>query len=99
MQKNLVTPQELSEHLGDPGWIVFDVRHDLADVEKAGARTPRPCSRACFLHLDEDLSGARTAPTGAIRSRNPRARPQARGVRRHGTNAGRGLRRRRAASP
>lgn len=65
MQKNLVTPEELAVHLEDPAWVVFDVRHDLADVEKgrrsyAAAHIPG----ACFLHLDEDLSGPKDGSNG-----------------------------------
>jgi thiosulfate/3-mercaptopyruvate sulfurtransferase len=65
MQKPLVTTQELSHHLGDPGWIVFDVRHDLADLEKGRrAYAAGHIPGACFLHLDEDLSGAKDGTNG-----------------------------------
>ena len=65
MEKILVTTQELAQHLGDPQWIVFDVRHDLADLEKgrrayAAAHIPG----AYFLHTDEDLSGVKDGTNG-----------------------------------
>jgi thiosulfate/3-mercaptopyruvate sulfurtransferase len=65
MEKILVSTQELAAHLDDPAWVVFDTRHDLADAEKgrrayAAAHIPG----AYFLHLDEDLSGAKTGRNG-----------------------------------
>lgn len=65
MDKMLVTAEELAGHLGDPGWVVFDTRHDLADVEagrEAYAEAHIP--GAYFLHMDEDLSGAKTGTNG-----------------------------------
>jgi thiosulfate/3-mercaptopyruvate sulfurtransferase len=68
MEKILVTPRELAEHLGDPSWVVFDVRHDLADVEKGRrAYAQGHIPGAYFLHLDEDLSG----PKDGIHGRHP----------------------------
>jgi len=65
MQKNLVTTQELAEHLDDPAWVVFDVRHDLADVEKGRrAYAAGHIPGAYFLHLDEDLSGSKDGTNG-----------------------------------
>jgi len=65
MQKNLVTPEELAAHLDDPGWVVFDVRHDLADLEKGrNAYKAGHIPGAYFLHLDEDLSGAKDGTNG-----------------------------------
>jgi thiosulfate/3-mercaptopyruvate sulfurtransferase len=72
MQTNLVTTQELAEHVHDPDWVVFDVRHDLADVEKgrrAYAAGHIPGAR--FLHLDEDLSG----PKDGTHGRHPLPEP------------------------
>ncbi len=65
MSTTLVSTQELAAHLNDPGWRVFDCRHDLADPgygEKAYARGHLPGAQ--FLHLDRDLSGARTGRNG-----------------------------------
>jgi thiosulfate/3-mercaptopyruvate sulfurtransferase len=65
MNKQLISAQELSEHLSDPQWVVFDVRHDLADVAKGRrAYTESHIPGAYFMHLDEDLSGAKTGTNG-----------------------------------
>src|SRR4051812_42095823 len=61
----LVSTSVLPRHLDDPDWIVFDCRHDLADPgrgarEYAQAHVPG----ATFLHLDDDLSSARTGANG-----------------------------------
>jgi thiosulfate/3-mercaptopyruvate sulfurtransferase len=61
----LVSVDELARHLADPGWIVCDCRHDLADYEagrRAYAEGHIPGAR--FLHLDEDLSGPKTGVNG-----------------------------------
>ncbi|HQR53745.1 MAG TPA: sulfurtransferase [Burkholderiales bacterium] len=61
----LVTVDELAAHLTDPGWCVFDCRHDLADPgkgERAYRESHIPGAR--FAHLDRDLSGARTGRNG-----------------------------------
>jgi thiosulfate/3-mercaptopyruvate sulfurtransferase len=65
MQKNLVTGQELAGHLDDPRWVVFDVRHDLADLEKGRrAYAAGHIPGAYFLHLDHDLSGPKDGRNG-----------------------------------
>ena len=65
MENNLVTTEELAKHLDDPGWIVFDVRHDLADTEKGRrAYTAGHIPGAYFLHLDQNLSGTKTGRNG-----------------------------------
>ncbi len=61
----LVPTEVLARHLDDPGWAVFDCRHDLADPgagrrEYAESHIPR----ARFLHLDDDLSGPKTGTNG-----------------------------------
>jgi thiosulfate/3-mercaptopyruvate sulfurtransferase len=58
----LVSAEDLAAH---PEWRVFDCRHDLRNVEygrQAYARGHIP--GALFLHLDDDLSGARTGGNG-----------------------------------
>src|SRR5450432_418456 len=61
----LVSPEELAGHLDDPDWVVFDTRHDLGDVEKGRrAYASGHIPGAYFLHLDEDLSGAKTGKNG-----------------------------------
>jgi thiosulfate/3-mercaptopyruvate sulfurtransferase len=63
--KLLVTPEELSRHLEDPKWVVFDTRHDLMDVEKGRrAYAQGHVPGAFFLHTDEDLSGKKTGRNG-----------------------------------
>ena len=65
MEKILVTTQELAGHLDDPQWVVFDVRHDLADVQKGRrAYAAGHVPGAYFLHLDDDLSGPKDGRTG-----------------------------------
>lgn len=61
----IVSPRDLAAHLKDPEWVVFDVRHDLGDTER-GRRDYRAghVPGAYFLHLDEDLSGAKTGTNG-----------------------------------
>jgi thiosulfate/3-mercaptopyruvate sulfurtransferase len=61
----LVSTEALGRNIDDPGWVVFDCRHDLADPgrgrrEYAEAHVPN----ARFLHLDEDLSSPRTGSNG-----------------------------------
>jgi thiosulfate/3-mercaptopyruvate sulfurtransferase len=61
----LVSTDVLAQHLGDPAWVVLDCRHDLAAPAKgradhAAAHVPG----ACFLHLDEALSGRPTGRNG-----------------------------------
>ncbi|AYH42431.1 sulfurtransferase [Azoarcus sp. DN11] len=61
----LIGAHELAQHLHDPGWVVFDCRHDLANPDfgrAAYARAHIPGAR--FLHLDEDLSSALTGTNG-----------------------------------
>jgi thiosulfate/3-mercaptopyruvate sulfurtransferase len=65
MEKILVSPEELSRHLDDPQWVVFDTRHDMGDVEKGRrAYAAGHIPGAYFLHVDEDLSGAKTGRNG-----------------------------------
>jgi thiosulfate/3-mercaptopyruvate sulfurtransferase len=61
----LVTVDELAGHLKDPGWCVFDCRHDLADPTK-GERAYREAHvpGARFAHLDRDLSGTKSGRNG-----------------------------------
>ena len=61
----LVTAALLARHLDDPGWVICDCRHDLADTE-SGRRAYRESHipGARFVHLDEDLSAPRTGSNG-----------------------------------
>lgn len=59
-----------------PQVVIIDCRHDLADTE-AGRRAYAEghIPRAHFLHLDEDLSGAKIASDGRFRGRHPLPEP------------------------
>jgi thiosulfate/3-mercaptopyruvate sulfurtransferase len=61
----LVTAEELIAHIGDPDWRIFDCRHDLGNTEYgAAAYAKGHIPGALFLHLDRDLSGAKTGYSG-----------------------------------
>ncbi|HKW36965.1 MAG TPA: rhodanese-like domain-containing protein, partial [Burkholderiales bacterium] len=61
----LVDTATLARHLGDPDWVVFDCRHDLADPGRGRAEYgQRHVPGARFLHLDEDLSAPKTGKNG-----------------------------------
>jgi thiosulfate/3-mercaptopyruvate sulfurtransferase len=61
----LISTAELAARLGDPAWIIVDCRHNLADVD-ASAKAYRAAhiAGARFMHMDRDLSGARTGSNG-----------------------------------
>jgi len=63
--RTLVDAPTLLAHAHDPGWIVFDVRHDLAQPD-AGLDAWRSghVPGAFHLHLDHVLSGAKTGANG-----------------------------------
>jgi thiosulfate/3-mercaptopyruvate sulfurtransferase len=65
MYSTLITTEALARHIDDPGFLVVDCRHDLADVS-AGERAYREAHLpgAAFAHLDRDLSGVKTGRTG-----------------------------------
>ncbi|GAA4013719.1 sulfurtransferase [Actimicrobium antarcticum] len=55
-----------------PDQIVIDCRHDLADPEAGrNAFAAGHIAGARMAHLDDDLSGAKTAADGAFRGRHP----------------------------
>lgn len=61
----LVDASTLAQHLSNPAWRVFDVRHQLVDAgygERAYATGHIP--GALFLHCDRDLSGPMTGSNG-----------------------------------
>jgi thiosulfate/3-mercaptopyruvate sulfurtransferase len=61
----LVAADELAGHLSDPGWRIFDCRHDLRQTEYgAQAYAKEHIPGALFLHLDRDLSGPMTGSNG-----------------------------------
>jgi thiosulfate/3-mercaptopyruvate sulfurtransferase len=78
MPTTLVSVEELASHLDDPGWVVCDCRHDLADYDSGRrAYDEAHVPGARFLHLDVDLSGPRTGLNG----RHPLPHPLTFGMR------------------
>ena len=63
--RTLIDTATLARHLDDPDWLVVDVRHQLTDPS-AGRRAylDGHIPGAFFLHLDVDLSGAKTGSNG-----------------------------------
>src|SRR5258708_36157220 len=61
----LIPTETLERHLDDPGFVIVDCRHNLADVD-AGERAYRAAHLpgAVVMHLDRDLSGAKTGSNG-----------------------------------
>jgi thiosulfate/3-mercaptopyruvate sulfurtransferase len=61
----LIRPAELAARLGEPDWIVIDVRHDLTD-HGLGRRQydAGHIPGAHFLSVETDLSGPKTGRTG-----------------------------------
>jgi len=70
----LISAEELAKNIGDPDWLIADCRFDLADPA-AGRRLylESHVPGACYLDLDEDLSGAPLTDHG----RHPLPSPQA----------------------
>jgi thiosulfate/3-mercaptopyruvate sulfurtransferase len=62
----LIGTEELARHLGDPAFVIVDVRHDLAQPESFGeevyAKSHVP--GAVFARLDRDLSAEKTGRNG-----------------------------------
>jgi thiosulfate/3-mercaptopyruvate sulfurtransferase len=61
----LISTEELGRHLDDPAFVIVDCRYELADAG-AGERAYRAghIPGAAFMHLDRDLSGAKTGRNG-----------------------------------
>ena len=73
MFNTLITVTDLAAHLSDSGWVIYDCRHDLLDIEagrRAYAESHIP--GAHFVHLDEDLSASKTGHNG----RHPLPEPE-----------------------
>jgi thiosulfate/3-mercaptopyruvate sulfurtransferase len=69
----LIDTAELARHLGEPGWILFDCRHDLMDFARGAALYRQGhLPGACFADVETDLSGAKTGRNG----RHPLPRPE-----------------------
>lgn len=61
----IIAPSELTPHLDDPRWVIFDCRFTLTDTEagrNAYQRAHIPGAR--YAHLDDDLAGEVTPSTG-----------------------------------
>ncbi|MDP2811024.1 MAG: sulfurtransferase [Rhodocyclaceae bacterium] len=65
MSDLLVSAADLAAHVDNPGWRIFDCRHDLQNTEYgAQAYAKGHIPGALFLHLDRDLSGPKTGKSG-----------------------------------
>jgi thiosulfate/3-mercaptopyruvate sulfurtransferase len=65
MHKTLISPAELTPHLGDSRWVIVDCRFDLTDPgwgEEQYAAGHIPGAR--YAHLDRELSGTKTGTNG-----------------------------------
>ena len=66
MASTLISPEDLADRLADPGLVVLDLRHDLAQPEHWGetqyAAGHVPGAR--FVHIDRDLSAHKTGRNG-----------------------------------
>lgn len=70
----LVSTAALQAHLGDPGWIAFDCRHDLFDLGRgAKAYAAGHIPGAVFAPVDDALSGVKSGTNG----RHPLPTPEA----------------------
>jgi thiosulfate/3-mercaptopyruvate sulfurtransferase len=71
----LIDTEALAAHLGDPAFVIVDVRHDLAQADTFGdaayAESHIPGAR--FAHVDRDLSAPKTGYNG----RHPLPTPEA----------------------
>ena len=61
----LIAAAELAVRLPDPAFVIVDCRHNLADVD-AGEQAYRAAhiAGAQFMHMDRELSGAKTGANG-----------------------------------
>jgi thiosulfate/3-mercaptopyruvate sulfurtransferase len=75
MNTTLISTADLAQRLGSPGLVLIDVRHDLAHPDAWGEGQYRAAHLpgAVFLHIDRDLSAAKTGTNG----RHPLPSPEA----------------------
>ena len=65
MYTTLISAQNLMRQIADPDCLVFDLRHDLSDLQAGRiAHAAGHIPGAHFLHMDEDLSGTKTGQNG-----------------------------------
>jgi len=72
MYTTLISAKDLANNIDKLQWVVLDCRHDLADTgagQKAYDAGHLPNAR--FAHLDNKLSGAKTAANGVFHGRHP----------------------------
>lgn len=72
MYTTLISAPELAANIGNPGWVVIDCRHDLANL--AAGRDGYAAGHipgALFADLESDLSGAKRGAGGQFRGRHP----------------------------
>ena len=74
----LISAAELAPNIGDPSWVLFDCRHDLADPQAGhAAYAAGHLSGAHFASIDRDLSDQSAAADGSFRGRHPLPTPAA----------------------
>jgi thiosulfate/3-mercaptopyruvate sulfurtransferase len=75
MFRTLISTADLAARIGDPAFVVVDVRHDLAQPDHWGEDQYRASHLpgARFAHLDRDLSARKTGRNG----RHPLPSPEA----------------------
>jgi thiosulfate/3-mercaptopyruvate sulfurtransferase len=66
MHRTLITTDDLEAHLAQPDLVICDVRHDLTKPDAWGRQqyAAGHVPGAIFVHLDADLSGAKTGTNG-----------------------------------
>lgn len=65
MYTTLISAKDLSRHINDPGWIVFDCRFTLLETESGRfAYKQSHLPGSIYVHLDEDMSSPVTDKTG-----------------------------------
>ena len=61
----LINTENLSKHLGDPAWVIFDCRHDLFDLAKGECLYREGhIPGAHYANVDTDLSGDKSGTNG-----------------------------------
>ena len=72
MYTTLIQASELAAHVGSPGWVIVDCRHDLMNLD-AGRQgyALGHLPNAVFADTETELSGAKRGPDGVFRGRHP----------------------------
>jgi thiosulfate/3-mercaptopyruvate sulfurtransferase len=63
--RTLISPENLAAHVADPAWVIFDCRHDLANL--SAGRTGYAAGHirgARFADVEHDLAGAKNGRNG-----------------------------------